>query len=51
MCREVMEIQRILQDNPLLYQVTKIASETDVSKVQQIALRLLEGELNKGADL
>lgn len=45
MQREVMEIQRVLQDNPLLYQVMKIASETDVSKVQQIALRLSKGEL------
>lgn len=45
MQREVMEIQRILQGNPLLYQVMKIASETDVSKVQQIALRLSKGEL------
>lgn len=40
-----MEIQRILQGNPLLYQVMKIASKTDVSKIQQIALRLLKGEL------
>lgn len=45
MQQEVMEIQRILQGNPLLYQVMKIASETDVSKVQQIALRLSKGEL------
>lgn len=45
MQREVMEIQRVLQDNPLLYQVMKIASETEVSKVQQIALRLSKGEL------
>ncbi len=45
MQREVMEIQRILQGNPLLYQVMKIASETEVSKIQQIALRLSKGEL------
>ena len=45
MQREVMEIQRVLQDNPLLYQVMKIASETEVSKIQQIALRLSKGEL------
>ena len=45
MQQEVMEIQRALQGNPLLYQVMKIASETDVSKLQQIALRLSKGEL------
>ena len=45
MQQEVMKIQRALQGNPLLYQVMKIASETDVSKVQQIALRLSKGEL------
>lgn len=45
MRQEVKEIQRALQGNPLLYQVMKIASEIDVSKVQQIALRLSNGEL------
>ena len=45
MQQEVMEIQRALQGNPLLYHVMKIASETDVSKLQQIALRLSKGEL------
>ena len=45
MQQEVIEIQRALKDNPLLYQVMKIAGEIDVSRVQQIALRLSKGEL------
>lgn len=45
MQQEVKEIQRVLQGNPLFYQVMKIASEIDISKVQQIALRLSKGEL------
>lgn len=45
MQQEVMEIQRELKDNPLLYQVMKIANEIGESKTQGIALRLLKGEL------
>ncbi len=51
MRHEVMEIQRALKDNPMLYQVMKLACEVEESKVQEIALRMLKGELNKEADL
>ena len=45
MQQEEIEIQRELKDNPLLYQVMKIANEIGESKAQGIALRLLKGEL------
>ena len=41
MRHEVMEIQRVM----------KLACEVEESKVQEIALRMLKGELNKEADL
>lgn len=44
MQQEEIEIQRELKDNPLLYQVMKIANEIGESKAQGIALRLLKGE-------
>ncbi len=42
MRHEVMEIQRALNDNPMLYKVMKIACEVEESKVQEIALRILK---------
>lgn len=51
MQQEVIEIQRVLSYNTLLYQVMKIASKVEKSKVREIALRLLEGELNKEVEI
>lgn len=45
MQQEMKEIQSILEKNPMIYQVIKIADEIGVDKIQQIALRLSKGEL------
>lgn len=46
MRHEVMEIQKVLKENPMICLVMKLACEVEESKVQEIALRMLKGELN-----
>lgn len=45
MQQEVMKIQRVLKDNPQIYQVMKLVSEIGVSKIGKTALKMLKGEL------
>lgn len=45
MQQEVKEIQNILEGNPMIYQVIKIADEIGVDKIQGAASKLLKGEL------
>ena len=45
MQQEVKEIQSILEGNPMIYQVIKIADEIGADKIQGAALKLLKGEV------
>lgn len=45
MQQEVKEIQSVLEENPTIYQVMKIADEIGTDKMQETALKMLKGEL------
>ena len=44
MQQEVKEIQSVLEEKPMIYQVMKIANEIGTDKMQETALRMLRGE-------
>lgn len=45
MQQEVVKIQRVLKDNPQIYQLMKLISEIGVSKIGKITLKMLKGEI------
>lgn len=45
MQQEITEVQRVLRERPMIYQVLKIASEIGTDKIQETALGFLKKNL------
>lgn len=45
MQQKVTKIQSVLEGNPAIYQIIKIAEEIGTDKIQEMALKMLSGEL------